>query len=142
MQVLVSSNHSVTAGEDLIAMVESSVTDGLSRFGDRITRVEVHLADDNSGHKIGKTDKYCSMEAHVAGLGPVTVKDHAGSLDVAIEGAIDKLWRALDHQLGRLQERPDDGPPEKDVATTQELVDLERAESQQPTASRKRKQRS
>jgi len=138
MQVLVSSNHSVTVSEDLIAMIEGAVAEGLSRFGDRITRVEVHLADDSGAHKSGKTDKYCSMEAHVAGFGPLTVKDHAGSLDVAVDGALDKLWRALDHQLGRLQERPAQGPPEKDVASAETLVELERAERQRRDAAGKR----
>jgi len=131
MQVLVSSNHSIRSSEDLAARVGSSVSDALSRFADRITRVEVHLADVNSNHKMGKNDKYCSMEAHVAGFGPIAVREEAGSLEIAIEGAIDKLWRALDHHLGRLQHSPGYGPAEKDLATTGELVELERAEAQQ-----------
>jgi ribosome-associated translation inhibitor RaiA len=138
MLVLVSADHTVTARERLAGQIEASVNERLARFADRITRVEVHLSD-VSGSRRNETDRRCSMEAHVAGLGPVAVHDLAPSLEIAVEGALDKLWRSLDHHLGRLERADDRGPPAKDIATTTELTQLERSEAAQRATSRKRK---
>jgi hypothetical protein len=42
------------------------------------------------------------MEARVAGIGPVDVNHEAPTLDLAIDGAMEKLERALEHKLGRI----------------------------------------
>jgi ribosome-associated translation inhibitor RaiA len=125
MQVLVSSNHSITSSEDLVARITGAVTDGLDRFADRITRVEVHLGDVNS-HKLGKSDKHCTLEAHVGGLKPIAVHSDAADVAAAVDGAVDKLWRALDRELGRLEATPGRTPAEREIATTEELDNLER----------------
>ena len=140
MLVLVSADHSVTASEKLTGHIQASVSDGLARFAPRVTRVEVHLSDVN-GSRRTDADKRCTMEAHVAGLGPVAVHDLAASLDIAVEGALEKLWRALDHHLGKLESVENRGPPDKDIATTTELIQLERSESRARATRRKRKQK-
>jgi ribosome-associated translation inhibitor RaiA len=138
MLVLVSADHTVTASERLTGEIQASVNERLARFAARVTRVEAHLSD-VSGTRRNETDRRCSMEAHVAGLGPVAVHHLAPTLEVAIEGALDKLWRALDHHLGRLERADDRGPPDKDIATTTELVQLERSEARDKASSRKHK---
>lgn len=140
MLVLVGADHSVTASEKLTGQIQDSVSDRLARFAPRVTRVEVHLSDVN-GSRRSEADKRCTLEAHVAGLGPVAVHDLAASLEIAVEGALDKLWRALDHHLGRLESADNRGPPEKDIATTTELTQLERSEAGARTTPRKRKQK-
>jgi len=100
MQVLVNSDNHIKGSESMSERVESIVTAAVDHFGDRITRVEVHLNDVN-GAKRGDRDKRCMMEARLGGLAPVAVSDHAGTLLQAIEGAADKLERALEHVLGR-----------------------------------------
>ncbi|RIK87670.1 MAG: ribosomal subunit interface protein [Planctomycetota bacterium] len=99
MQVQVTTDNHVEGSDRLSAYVDSVVRDTLGRFGNRVTRVEVHLGDENS-HKSG-LDKWCAMEARLAGMPPVTVNAQAGSLDQAIDGAADKLLKALDRQTGR-----------------------------------------
>ena len=47
MQILVNSDNSVVVDTDLVARIEADVRDTLDRFGDRLTRVEVHLSDVN-----------------------------------------------------------------------------------------------
>lgn len=131
MQVLVSSDHSITANEDLVARITAAVADGLDRFEPRITRVQAHLSDVNS-HKLGKTDKHCVLEAHVGGLRPIAVHHDAGDIAEAVDGAVDKLWRALDHELGRLEDSPGREPSEREIASTQQLEDLERDGGRQP----------
>ncbi len=128
MQVLVNSDHHIHGGEDLSERVEGVVRGTLERFADRITRVEVHLNDLNS-HKTGDRDKRCLMEARVAGLKPIAASHEAPTMAEAIHGAADKLERALGHTFGRLDATAGRSPPEDQIATVDELDELERAEA-------------
>lgn len=101
MQILVNSNHSVEMTSTLQEHVKASVESELERFDDQLTRVEVHLNDENSG-KSGPQDKRCQMEARVKGHDPISVSHRADSLTLAIEGAAEKLNHALAHALDKL----------------------------------------
>lgn len=104
MQILLTTDNHIDGRERLAQWVESEVDGTLDRFGQRITRVEVHLNDVN-GDKSGSDDKRCVMEARVAGHQPIAVTHHAATLEDAVTGATEKLERALDHTLGRLNEK-------------------------------------
>ena len=105
MQVQVSTDSHVRGNEALTRQVEAVVEGTLGRFGDRITRVEVHLTDESGSQKSGDDDKRCVMEARLAGLQPITVSHQGASLEQALEGAADKLEKTLDRTLGRLDDR-------------------------------------
>jgi ribosome-associated translation inhibitor RaiA len=77
----------------------------LERFSDQVTRVEVHLSDENSDKKSGGADIRCLLEARLAGRQPVAVTDEAATLEQAVDGAVRKMRRSLDSTLGRLQQR-------------------------------------
>ena len=132
MQVLVNSDHHITGDETLTARVETLVEDVLGRFGERITRVEVHLNDVN-GDKLGGRDKRCMMEARLAGLKPIAVSHQAPTLLEAMEAAAEKLERAIEHTLGRLEDMRGRTPADGEVATLEQLERLEQSEN----ASRK-----
>lgn len=87
--------------------IEQRVNDALAhllkRFESRITRIEVHLHDEN-GPKHGP-DKRCTMEARLAGKQPIAVHEDAVSLYDAIDGAAGKLERAVAHRVERADER-------------------------------------
>jgi len=104
MQVKVIGDNHVRGSADLTQDVEGSVEAALKRFGPQITRVEVHLSDENS-HKRSDNDKQCTVEAHVAGLQAVAATGNGGSLNQAVGQALDKLVAQLDHKLGRLADR-------------------------------------
>lgn len=91
MQIQVRTDNYIPGGVELNRQVESIVEGALGRFGDRITRVEVHLADDNSDQKFGDKDKSCVMEARLAGFQPVTASHKGSSLEQALAGAADTL---------------------------------------------------
>jgi ribosome-associated translation inhibitor RaiA len=65
--------------------------------------VEVHLSDEN-GAKSGQQDQRCMLEARLEGRQPVSVTDHAATLEQAVDGAAHKLARLLDSRLGRLHD--------------------------------------
>jgi ribosome-associated translation inhibitor RaiA len=117
MQVLVNSDHHIQSSEPVTARVESIVIDAVDRFADRITRVEVHLSDAN-GDKGGERDKRCMLEARVGGIAPIVVHHEAPTLREAIDGAADKLERALENAFGRLADSDGPRPRDEEIAST------------------------
>ncbi|HEX4337233.1 MAG TPA: HPF/RaiA family ribosome-associated protein [Polyangiaceae bacterium] len=103
MQIQITADGNIDNNERLAAHIKGVVEGSLGRFSSRITRVEVHLADEN-GAKSGTHDKRCVMEARLAHHQPTAVTDHAATLDEAIVGAAEKLKRLVGSTLGRLHD--------------------------------------
>ena len=104
MHFQVRTDNHIDNNEELQDRIRAEVEGALDpRFTDRIRRVEVYLQDMNS-HKRG-IDTRCCIEVSLAGHQPVAVDDRAADLDEAVSGAVDKLLRALDRTLGRLDDR-------------------------------------
>ena len=61
-QVQINTDHSIPGHQALAAEVSDIVQSALSRVSEHITRVEVHLNDEN-GDKHGQNDKRCVIEA-------------------------------------------------------------------------------
>jgi ribosome-associated translation inhibitor RaiA len=118
MQILIHADHRGSS-EALSSTVSNMVETALMRFSSHITRVEVHMSDEN-GSKGGKDDKRCVLEARMEGRKPVAVSEHAANMKQAVQGAIDKLVRMLDSTVGKLHEHrknmPDLPVPEVDPA--------------------------
>lgn len=100
MQIQLNTDNNIRAGDALRAEVQGVVGSALDRFGERVTRVEVHLNDVNSV-KGGGDDKRCMLEARLSGREPIAVTHTAPSLAFALDGALDKLVRALDSVVGK-----------------------------------------
>jgi ribosome-associated translation inhibitor RaiA len=100
MQVQVNSND-MQGSARLQEWVGSAVSDRLERFDDFLTRLEIHLSDEN-GSKAGAEDKRCQIEARPKGHQPISVTHKAESVDLAVEGAAEKMRHALEHLMGRL----------------------------------------
>ena len=115
MQIQVNTDHTIEGHEALAAHIRGVVESALSRMSDHITRVEVHLTDER-GPKSSKNDKRCMMEARLEGRQPIAVTDEAATVDLAVNGAADKLARLIEHTLGKLHDqrthRTDPPPPE------------------------------
>ena len=82
--------------------VTATVEVTLERHLEDLTRVEVHLSDENGG-KSGPKDKRCKMEARPKGHQPILVSHDADSLTQAVEDAAQKLEHALEHLFGKLR---------------------------------------
>lgn len=126
MQIQINTDHNVQGHESPAASVQATVESALTRFSGHITRVEVHLGDEN-GDKHGRADKRCMMEARLEGHQPIAVTHHAATIGQAIDGAAAKMVRRLEHTLGRLHSHRGNGatpiPVDQDVAA---LADGER----------------
>ncbi|NYE62405.1 ribosome-associated translation inhibitor RaiA [Duganella sp. 1224] len=103
MQIQVNTDKTITHHAGLDDHVQTVVSNALHRFGEQITRVEVHLSD-NLGQKSADGETRCLMEARLTGLQPIAVSDHAATLHQAISGATDKLKRAIDSAVGKLHD--------------------------------------
>lgn len=103
MQIQFNTAKNVTGSEELIANSTSLISEELRKFSQQITRVEVHLSDED-GNKDGINDKRCTVEARLAGMKPIAVTNHANTHEQAVNGAIDKLKTSLEKITGRLKD--------------------------------------
>lgn len=113
MHIQVNTDHTIGGHQALLGEISGKVENALSRFSSHITRVEVHLSDENST-KTGPNDKRCVMEARLEGRQPIAVTHEAASLNQAVDGASGALARLIESTLGRLHEqrsRRSDPPP-------------------------------
>ncbi len=116
MQILVNSGNNVDSNQTLIEQVQNEVAHAVRWFEDRITRVEVHLTDENS-EKGGAQDKKCVMEAHVSGRDPYAVSTNQETIHAAYSEAAGKLQRSIKSDLDRIDEKrrgideKEEGPP-------------------------------
>lgn len=104
MQILVNTDNHIAGREGLAEHVRGVVESALSHVADRVTRVEVHLTDEN-GAKGGQEDKRCMMEARLQHRQPQAVTHHAPNMDAAIDGAADKLKHAIESTVDRLRDK-------------------------------------
>ena len=103
MKIQINTDKNINGSEDIIDSITSFIAEGLIRFDDQITRLEVHLSDED-GNKDGLNDKRCMLEARLAGRQPIAVTDQAGTHEEAVLGAVDKLRNSLETIFGRLRE--------------------------------------
>lgn len=102
MLIQFNTDRNVSGNLELEASLTSIIEAQLNRFSDQITRIEVHLSDED-GKKRGVNDLRCLLEARLEGMHPVAVTNDADSKEQAVRGASEKLKRALTTILGRLR---------------------------------------
>ncbi|WP_409263313.1 HPF/RaiA family ribosome-associated protein [Pseudomonas putida] len=103
MQIQVNSSNDFDGNARLDQWVRSTLQNSLERYEEDLTRIEVHLRDENV--KPGPHDKRCQMEARPKGHQPISVTHTASSLDQAVDGAATKLNHALEHFYGKLRSK-------------------------------------
>lgn len=103
MQILINTDTNVDA-EPLRQQIENDITSGLARFSDQLTRVEVHLSDQNADRG-GGIDMRCMLEARPTGRQPIAVSHSAATTEQAYGGAVQKMRNLLDTSFGRTAAR-------------------------------------
>ncbi len=102
MTIQLNTDNNLTISPAFNTTLNDLLKDELERFGDYITRLEVHLSDAN-GNKKGLNDKKCLLEARLAGRPPIAVTDSGDSMEQTVNGAIDKLKTSLDTIIGKMK---------------------------------------
>lgn len=131
MQIQVNTDSNVSGREELADRIEGTVEARLARFGNYLTRVEVHLADESAGRATG-ADHRCTIEARPAGRQPIAVTSHAPTVDESVASALSKLVTVLareldrrDHHKGSASIRTGGGEDSAPAASTDDDVDAE-----------------
>lgn len=103
MQIHINTDHTIEGRDALSAHIRSVVETTLGHLGSHLTRVEVHVTDEN-GTKTAGNDKRCVMEARIEGRPPIAVTNHAATVHDAATGAADRLAHLIGNTLGRVQQ--------------------------------------
>lgn len=103
MQIQVNTDENIEGRDALTTGVRAVVSATLGQFSGHLTRVEVHISDENAG-KSGQRDKRCMMEARPTHQKPVAVTHEAATVDEACAGAAKKLRSLLETHFGKLHD--------------------------------------
>lgn len=102
MEIQVNTDNNVEGKQKLETYMTDAIAQGLNRFSDLITRIEVHVSDEN-GNKKGPNDKRCLLEARLRGLAPIAVTSQEDSVHKAVNSAIDKMRASLNTTVGKMK---------------------------------------
>ncbi len=101
MKIQVNTDKNIEGKESLNTYVQNTIAEALERFSEHITRIDVHLSDDNGG-KQGAADKRCLIEVKAEGIASIAATEVEDNLHKAINGAIDKIKKSLTSKFGKL----------------------------------------
>lgn len=100
INVQINTDKSIETEERHQEYFSTQISEGLARFESHLTRVEVHLKDEN-GRKEGVDDKTCVLEARLKGRQPIAVTSQEDSIQKAVAIAIDKVSAAITTVIGK-----------------------------------------
>jgi len=104
MTIQINTDNNLTVDERSNDFFSAQITEALQRFASNITRIELHLKDENAG-KEGINDISCVLEARLEGRQPIAVTSKGDSVDLAVSSAIEKAKTAIDSIMGKIQSR-------------------------------------
>ena len=105
MKIQVNTNSSIEGTEDVAEMVRSTVHAALDRYGDRLTRVEAHLSNEDGTTGEDRRGMRCLVEARPSGLDPLAVTGTGDTAEHAAHDATRKMQSLLDGTFGRIDAR-------------------------------------
>ena len=83
--------------------INDEVKKALAHHQNQITRVEIHLGDENAAK--GGMDKRCTLEVRISGQQPLAVHDQGENYYDVVRSTCDKAGRAVAHRLDRLSDK-------------------------------------
>jgi ribosome-associated translation inhibitor RaiA len=104
MQIQISSDKNISMHKKLSNLIDSDLRRILNRFRDEITRVEVHLSDEN-GDKSGAQDKRCRLEVRHKRHQSLAVTNDSSDIPTAVTGAASKMQRLMVSTFGRIEDK-------------------------------------
>lgn len=100
MTIQLNADKNLDIHESYSSKLKELLSEELDRYSEHITRLEVHLSDEN-GKKQGPNDKRCVLEARLEGKQPIAVTAEADTHQQSVKSAIGKLKASLDTIIGR-----------------------------------------
>ena len=104
MQFQLNTDANIQGDDRLAEVAEQMVASALGHLTDRLSRIEVHLADANAA-KGGTDDIRCTIEARPEGMQPQTVSHDDATVEAALRGGARKIRSLLDSEFGKLGRR-------------------------------------
>tara|TARA_R110000868_G_scaffold175216_2_gene412163 strand:- start:111 stop:425 length:315 start_codon:yes stop_codon:yes gene_type:complete len=104
MTIQFNTDKNIQGTEALEKFVSEKINHALKHMDDKITRIEVHLSDQNAD-KGGSDDIQCKLEARLEGIQPVLVESKNSTKEKAIDSAIEKMKSTLDTIIGKMKNR-------------------------------------
>ncbi len=101
MQIQVNTDNFIHGDERVVEISEAAVEADLGYFSDRLTRIEVHLKDQNAD-KHGPDHIRCTMEARPRGMDPIAAHHDAADIRAALKGAAKTLRGRLNSTFAKL----------------------------------------
>jgi ribosome-associated translation inhibitor RaiA len=102
MTIQLNTDKNLTIHAEYENQIVEQLTNGLARFSEHISSLQVHLSDEN-GSKEGLNDKRCLLEARFEGRQAIVGSTTADNYDQAIAGALTKLKNALTTIDGKIK---------------------------------------
>ncbi len=104
MQIQINSDKNINITSDIKQDYKTKTEKRLARFDSFITRIEVHLSDENS-EKSGLKDKKCLIEARMENRQPIIVTDNSDIIEKSFTSALNKMRRKLDSVVGKMRDQ-------------------------------------
>nr|WP_199158263.1 HPF/RaiA family ribosome-associated protein [Pedobacter sp. ASV2] len=102
MTIQINADNNLNLKQEYKDKLKDTLANGLSRYTDHLTRLELHLSDVN-GNKDAQNDKRCVLEARLEGRPPIAVTSLDNTYDQAVNGAISKLDSSLNTIIGKIK---------------------------------------
>jgi ribosome-associated translation inhibitor RaiA len=98
MLVQINTDRNIEGTTEMISHLTELLNERLGRFEEYITRMEVHLSDENSKKEAGD-DKKCVLEVRLKGKDPVVLTTIEATVHKSVKIAADKMFLTLEKQL-------------------------------------------
>ncbi len=102
MTIQINTDHNISENESEITSLKKLVQGSLEKYSEHITRIEIHLSDEN-GNKKGLKGKRCMLEARIEGRQPIAVTSCEDTIEEALNDAIGKISASLNTILDRIK---------------------------------------
>ncbi len=130
MHIVISTDERIHASELLRDQVRESVSLALRRFSAHISEVDVQVTQLDAS-TAGWFEQRCWIEARLRGRQPMSVEQDSISLNLAVDGALQKLEQVIEVALHRTDGRAGNGIGL--VPMLAEAVDAKQASAANPS---------
>ena len=104
MEIRVHTDNHITGSENFFEKYSEELNKKLHRFTEYLSGADIYFVDENKA-KASINDKKCTIEIKIKNKPPEAVSHNADTINLAFNGAIDKMNHLLDSRIGKLHNR-------------------------------------